>query len=238
MAVGLALPKDAGQGAAVNEGWTRAGGEVLAWINSDDWYHRGAFAAMAPLFREPRSAAWVSGAVDDCASDGTHLCRHPARPTSLAAAIGFHQTGYYQPGMFWSRRLLDNVGQLDESTHLCFDLDFWARCLIAGFALTPVDAPIACFRKHTESKTSSRLEEIVAESREIFRRYAPHLNSSERCRAATWLREYIADLEMHIIFRCLREGLRGKALGILVRELRTVLALQPRKVALSVVYVY
>ncbi|MEZ0259207.1 MAG: hypothetical protein ACAI37_28245, partial [Chthoniobacter sp.] len=165
-----------------------------------------------------------------------YLRRHPAWPTSLAAAIGFHQSGYYQPGMFWSRSLVEKIGPLDEKSHLCFDLDFWARSLVAGFAMAPVDVPIACFRQHSASKSSSQFEAVIAESRAVFERYAAALSPAEHSQSAAWLREYAAELLLHILYGHLQESRKDQARAILLREWRTVLALRPWKLALGVLY--
>jgi len=233
---GWRCARDTGQAAAVNEGWARAGGDVMAWINSDDWYYPGALAAIAPYFCAPHLVDWVSGSVDDCGVDGTYLRRHPARPTPLAEAIGFHQTGYYQPGMFWSRRLVEKIGRLDEDSHLCFDLDFWARSLVMGFGLVPLEVPIACFRQHFASKTSSRLNSIIEESRAVFHRYAPALPPAARNQSIAWLREYTSDILMHMVYGCLHEGNRAAALDFLFREWRTALGLRPRKLLFGLLY--
>ena len=42
---------DNGQSAAVNEGWQRASGEVMAWLNSDDFYLPGALDFVGNHFR-------------------------------------------------------------------------------------------------------------------------------------------------------------------------------------------
>jgi glycosyltransferase involved in cell wall biosynthesis len=233
---GWRCEKDQGQAATVNEGWRRGTGEILAWINSDDWYQPGAFAAVAPLFRKAHPVDWVSGFVDDCNADGTFLRRHPARATPLAEALGFHRTGYYQPGMFWSRALVDKVGPLDASQHLCFDLDFWARSLAAGFVLTPMEQPVACFRQHGASKSSSRLEAIVAESRDVFARYAGTLPSEERRQSGEWLRAYLSDMVLHIVYGHLQAGRKAQASEVLLREWRTAMALRPHKLALGLFY--
>ena len=230
---GWRCEKDAGQSAAVNEGWARATGEVLAWINSDDWYFPGALAAVAPHFRGPHPAAWVAGPMDDCAQNGQPLKRHPAWPMPLAQTLGYKDYGYYQPAMFWSRELVQRVGPLDASMNCCFDLDFWARSLVAGFALLPVETPVACFRQHPASKSSTRYEIILRESWEVFRRYRTALTAGERRQATAWLREYEADFLLHIIYRRLRDVGRGSALGWYVRNLRSLLTLRPRRLAVA-----
>ncbi len=228
--------KDAGQSAAVNEGWVRATGEVLAWINSDDWYQPGAFAAVAPLFSRSQPVAWVAGALDDCAPDGSPLRRHAAKPTPLAQALGFRDFGYYQPAMFWSRGLVEQVGALETAMHLCFDLDFWARSLVAGFTLTAVEVPVACFRQHPTSKSATQLTTMMAESAEVFRRHSPALSATARRQSSAWLREYHAEAMLSILYRLLQQGRRRAALAFLAPRLRIAWSLRPRRLALGLFF--
>src|SRR5215472_13768108 len=46
--------KDRGQSHAINKGWARSTGEILAWLNSDDYYAPGALASAALTFRQAR----------------------------------------------------------------------------------------------------------------------------------------------------------------------------------------
>ncbi len=131
---------------------------------------------------------------------------------------------------------MEKIGWLDEGTHLCFDLDFWARSLVAGFTLLPLEKPIACFRKHTASKTSSQLEETITETLAIFRRHSANLSPPERRQSAAWLREYAAEVLLHIVYGHLSEGRKAQAWDILRRQWRSALALRPRRLICGLLY--
>ena len=53
--------RDKGQAAAINKGFARASGEILAWLNSDDTYQMGVFAQVAELFCQRPDVEVISG---------------------------------------------------------------------------------------------------------------------------------------------------------------------------------
>src|SRR5512141_1301973 len=53
--------KDKGQGEAINKGLARAKGEILAWINSDDYYLPNAIASAVNIFQENPDVVLVYG---------------------------------------------------------------------------------------------------------------------------------------------------------------------------------
>ena len=60
--------KDGGQSNAINKGLKLATGDIIAYINSDDYYLDGAFERVADAYRdnpERRSLAWT---LSDCGS--------------------------------------------------------------------------------------------------------------------------------------------------------------------------
>ena len=177
---GWRCEKDTGQTATVNEGWARATGEVLAWINSDDWYFPGALAAAGRRFAAEPGLAWLAGAVDDTDAAGRFRKHHPAVPTPLERCLGRRDYGYFQPGMFWRRGLVEKVGPLDSTLDSSFDHDFWVRSLLAGYTCAPAAEPFAFFRQHAGSKTGGQFQRGMREDWIIFHRYAAHLSPAAR----------------------------------------------------------
>ena len=225
---GWRCEKDAGQSATINEGWARATGEVFAWINSDDWYHPGALVAAGRRFAAEPTCAWLSGAVDDVDVAGVFHKRHPAAPTPLVRALGRKDCGYYQPGMFWRRSLVEKVGPLDVKLNCAFDQDFWVRSLLAGFVLTAIPEPVACFRVHGGSKTGGLSPRVIAEDWELMARYGGRFAPVEWRQAEAWLREYEADYLVATTYTLLAAGQRGEALRYLLRKIALAPLVRPR----------
>ncbi len=224
---GWRCEKDHGQSAAVNEGWAKATGELLAWINSDDWYQPGIFAAIARTAVEKPSATWFAGHVDDHMADGTFIKRHPPRSMTLSELLGRHDYGFHQPGMFWRHEHLRAVGPLDETLHNSFDCDLWARSLVAGHTLECVYAPAARFRRHRLSKTGGNATRMLAEDRIVWSRYASHLDAESRRRAERWLRRYESDRLLMSVYQLLAAGRRWKAFTQLVNHVYLLPYLRP-----------
>ncbi|HNJ13431.1 MAG TPA: glycosyltransferase family 2 protein, partial [Anaerolineales bacterium] len=60
--------KDGGQAEAINKGFARATGEIIAWLNSDDYYLPGAVSAAVKMFEANPEMVLVYGnmlAVDE-----------------------------------------------------------------------------------------------------------------------------------------------------------------------------
>ena len=60
---GWVSEKDRGQADAINKGLKRAGGEIVAWLNSDDYYLPGAVSRAVKTFQQHPEAGLVYGNV-------------------------------------------------------------------------------------------------------------------------------------------------------------------------------
>ncbi|MFC2064939.1 glycosyltransferase family 2 protein [Chloroflexota bacterium] len=160
--------QDNGQSHAINKGFERSTGEILAWINSDDFYAPHAFKNSAKSFIESKTL-WVAGITHKVNSAGDIIWfgkRHEEKQENWY--IG---SPYLQPGVFWSRDLWKSVERLDESLHYSFDYDLLMRFIQHQPFATWIDHHLANFRVHSQSKTSKDQLKFMKERQKVYKRY-------------------------------------------------------------------
>ena len=157
---------DGGQSAALNKGFGLARGEILAWINADDFYLPGAVReAVAELLSVGCGLVYADILRVD--EDGTNRRRVPSQPWDLWHHLN-DRNRIWQPAAFFTREAYDAVGGIDERYHLAMDYDLWAR-IGERFPVRRVDAVWAAERRHPGSKTSRHQGAFWSEDREISR---------------------------------------------------------------------
>ena len=143
--------KDKGQTDAINQGFRRASGEILAWLNSDDLLLPGAVSAAVKQLQAHPEVGMVYG---DCLlvdAQGATVRKFPARQTDYQKL----RRGYVhipQQASFFRADLWQQVGPLDDSFFFAMDYDLWVR-LAAKAPLLHVPETWACFRLHEGAKS-------------------------------------------------------------------------------------
>lgn len=117
--------KDSGQAEAINKGLARATGEIVAWLNSDDFYFPGAVNSAVKVFDVHPEAGLAYGdtvAVDE-KSEFIHFPKYAQ--WKLEDLLTFNIIG--QPAVFMRRDILLKAGYLDPSFHFLLDHQLWIR---------------------------------------------------------------------------------------------------------------
>jgi GT2 family glycosyltransferase len=117
--------KDKGQADAINKGFARATGDIVAWINSDDYYLPGAFAAAVKALQENPSCGLVFADVESVDGAGERINVMVYGDWGLDQLLQFNIIG--QPGVFMRRSVLEQAGNLDMSYHYMLDHHLWLR---------------------------------------------------------------------------------------------------------------
>lgn len=155
--------KDSGQAEAVNKGIARAQGQIVAWLNSDDIYLRGAVSAAVRALEQHPEAALVYGDMLAVDEHGRTINRLAYRQLSLEDLLCFQIIG--QPAVFMRRAALDRAGGLDPTFHFLLDHHLWMRIAAQGRILH-VPQIWAAARYHPAAKNRARAAEF---GREAFR---------------------------------------------------------------------
>jgi glycosyltransferase involved in cell wall biosynthesis len=160
---------DDGQAAALREGFARATGDILTWVNSDDLLAPGALFKVAEAWRRHGGGVIVVGACQlfDAGGRGRrHLASfqqaldvpEPMPPEKIfdLARHWFPGEFFYQPEVFFPRAAYEQIGGVDPSYYYTMDYDLWARFALAATPVVVIDETLALFREHDEQKTSDR----------------------------------------------------------------------------------
>lgn len=158
-----------GQSQAINEGFLKTSGDILAWINSDDFYEAGAFARVQAAYESNPEADLFCG---DCRYldeiRGTKDIRR-AQPVTLES-VTERALRISQPAAFFTTRITSHVGLMDENLHYVMDYDLWVRILRNGAGVV-IPHTLATFRIWGASKTTTAKEKFKREWREVHKKY-------------------------------------------------------------------
>ncbi|MHB0976068.1 MAG: glycosyltransferase family 2 protein [Candidatus Aquicultorales bacterium] len=160
---------DKGQSHAINKGFAMARGEIIGWINSDDYYFPGAFHKAVDCLNSHPEVGLVYGYCAKVDEKGKEIevLRSPEFDRGL---LYKNPCLIWQQSVFFRKALLDTAGLLDDTLHYAMDYDLWIRMAKEGdFKLIP--EILAAYRFSRESKSVASDQSFWLEVDTIFDRY-------------------------------------------------------------------
>jgi glycosyltransferase involved in cell wall biosynthesis len=170
---------DRGQYHGLNKGFSRATGELMGWINSDDKHLPWTLRTAATIFATDARVRWLTTAT---------LLRWNRHGDLVGARTspGYARTWFYrgwnlkgQPGFqqwiqqestFWRRQLWEEAGgSLDDRLAYAGDFELWAR-FWEHTDLVATSCPLAAFRVQPEQKTA-QLDAYCHEAEQVLAPY-------------------------------------------------------------------
>jgi len=155
--------KDRGQSHAINKGLEHSTGDIMNWINSDDYLQMGALKTVAlelPLDNEN----WLIGNAKITSSRGKKIyIKKITTDINIDNFMHWNQDWIPQQSTFWNRKLMRKSGLIDESLHYAMDLDILYR-------FYKITSPRLCcnvlssYRIHEAAKTQDNNEKSVKET--------------------------------------------------------------------------
>ena len=187
---------DRGQASAINKGFRNSSGDILAWINSDDYYLPGAFKIVGDYFATNPHIDVAYGDIILVDSKGNRLGIRKSVEFDLRIAL-YSECLIPQPATFWRREVLESIGFLDEALEFQMDYEYFLRMAAHGCSFGLIPEPLAAFRLHSSSKTVRKYDDKFFES-------SLHIKNKYR-------KEYLNAGNLHpLVYRLLKSFYRAK----------------------------
>jgi len=154
--------KDKGQSDAIHKGFSRATGDIIYWLNSDDVVLPGAIRRVREAFAKNPSwdvltsySTWI-----DQESKVLFMKRVPGESASMMR-LGVHHVT--QQTCFFRRSLYEKIGGLNLDLHCMMDIDLWFRMTHAGAVWGHLPTYLGAFRVQPEAKGSKWRKQYAEE---------------------------------------------------------------------------
>jgi glycosyltransferase involved in cell wall biosynthesis len=146
---------DNGQCHAINKGLKKATGDILCWLNSDDYYTQGSISKVINVFENnPNIKILIGGGniIDEnenfvFSKTGIGITAHDILKTGLVPC---------QPSIFFKKDVVDEIGFLREDLHLVLDWEYWIRMSLnfKNDQILVVNDILSVAREYPGNKTS------------------------------------------------------------------------------------
>ena len=175
---------DRGQSDALNKGFSKARGDIIAWLNADDWYAPGAFESVVPALA---TRDIVIGAAQETDANKSPRQLVPNLPRGFFELLKYWVPYAWlaQPSVFFRRSLLESVRYpdgryLDEGLHFAMDYDLWMRMAMRADFRYRLDRTLSYYRIYDTNKTGKHPMLAQRECKRVFRRYERAHGNLER----------------------------------------------------------
>ncbi len=201
---------DGGQSAAINRGWQLTQGDIIAWVNADDFLQPGTINAAVEALEKHPEVAFVYGDCDYINEAGKVTGRYDAQPYDYAALVKSATNFIPSIALFMRRSAVEKIGLLDQTLHYMMDYDL---CLKLGRAHKGLYLPqsFAAMRLHTSAKSLRALAGFGDELVMILERF--FASTADDHEIAAWKSEAMSHAKLKAAHAAYWSGKPERALS-------------------------
>jgi glycosyltransferase involved in cell wall biosynthesis len=172
--------KDKGQSDAINKGFAKSTGEIMAYLNSDDMYFPWTLESARAIFTDCPDVEWITSRFQLLSTSGGDIV--PGGPICTVSADDFfrgrtlgcskeHIGWIQQESTFWTRGLWEKAGgYISDEFHYALDFELWAR-FYEHAELLGTWLPLGAFRFQEKQKTAEGMDKYYAEAERVLGYY-------------------------------------------------------------------
>lgn len=165
------IEPDNGQSDAINRGFRLATGDIICWLNTDEWYEKDALMRVATYLSANPNIDVVFGDCDFVDSTGNLVKRKREYFFSESMLLYY---GCYIPSCatFVRRKAIDDGIILRPEFKVTMDFDWYVHMVKAGYRFAHIPATLASFTWHDSNISSTFVERRLLERRLVQDHYS------------------------------------------------------------------
>lgn len=156
--------RDGGHGDALNQGFIKTSGEIMAWLNSDDKYYPWTLRTVSEIFTTFPEVNWIVG-FNSWWNDRGAAIRAERVPKNIYDFLVGDFDWIQQESVFWRRSLWEQAGgHINENYKLMVDGELWTRFFLND-DLYIVDCLLGGYRSHGTNRALLNYDNCLEEMR-------------------------------------------------------------------------
>lgn len=168
--------KDNGQSDAINKGFTKATGEILAWLNSDDMYMPGVLNKITSYFdKHHHHPVLLMG---ECIHFTDFLGANKVWGSNVVKKqqeSDLSNIDYIiQPSTFWNRKAFEITNGVETTLNYTFDWDMYLKMKQSNVQFITLNSILSLYRIHDSHKTGTGGNHRLKEIGYISKIYSPN----------------------------------------------------------------